>query len=100
MIFPVESAEAMKTGDDMLDEDVPGNSGNSAPSRDDHVKAWQSSSSQSLCHLSTATPRLSPKLLQKARTEKDRRRKSRKKRDRAASFSSGLSTCCRTLAVE
>jgi len=29
----------MKTGDDMLDEDVPGNSGNSAPSRDDHVKA-------------------------------------------------------------
>ncbi|CAE7223281.1 spoVK [Symbiodinium microadriaticum] len=33
----VESA--MKTGDDMLDEDVPGNSGNSAPSRDDHVKA-------------------------------------------------------------
>ena len=43
----------MKTGDDMLDEDVPGNSGNSAPSRDDHVKAWQSSISQILSSFNT-----------------------------------------------
>ena len=34
----VPAAEAMK-GDDMLDEDLPGNTGGSAPTRDDHVKA-------------------------------------------------------------